>query len=259
MLESTFRVVADHPVTIPALAFAVWVGYRLVKAHRAKVLDAVVALAVVMVVPVFLLLFLAEFSGHPLFHDMTAALVRFESLLVDLGFRVIDAILAAWLQVVLLVLRGIWGVLQGVASSALPALERHEFLLTVFGFEFFAGAVLVYTLYRSSHGSDVDFWLTGGGVVLLVAGLLAGLVQLETGRSGESAMVAAFVAAMLGVALGVTTMLLLVRPNFGGQSVVADLRESEPWSGRADERFRESRVVTALSRLRRSVFRDRRN
>lgn len=251
MFESTFQIVADNPVTIPPFLFAVWVGYRVLQANRAKALDATAGVAVVMIVPVFLLLFLAEFIGHSFFQETAESFIRFESLLIDLGFQFLDAVFAAWLRVVLLVLGGLWSVIQELVSSVVPVMESHEFLLTVFGFEFFAGAVLIYTLYLSSRGSDVDFWLTGGGAVLLVSGLLAGLVQLNTEQASESVLVSGFVAAMLGVALGVTATISLVRPNFGGASMVSDLRESELWSGKSDEDLRESRVVRALARLNR--------
>lgn len=257
MLNSTIKIVADHPVTIPPLLVTVWVVYQLLKRNITKVLNIVTGIAVILIVPVFLLSFLAEFTEHPFFHELSALLIKVESWFIELLFRFIDAVLAAELQVVLLVLGGTWDILQRMISSAVPVMETTEIFLTMFGFEFFAGAILIYTLYISSHGSNLDFALKGIGVVLMISGLFATLIQLDTWQVSKSLVVWAFMAAMLGFTLGVTSMILLVRPNFGGKSMLPGFQESKFWSDEVDENLRKSWVMKTMSRLSQLVSRQR--
>lgn len=253
MLNSTSQIVADHPVTIPPLLFTVWFVYQLVERNRAKVLNAAAGVAVIMTVPIFVLSFLAKFTDHPFFYGLSELLIQLETSLIDLFFRFIDAVFAAELQVVLLILGGSWDSIQELVSSVVPVMEATEILLTLFGFEFFAGAILVYTLYLSSRGSNLDYSLKGVGTVLLVSGLFGTLIQLDTWQVSRSLLVSAFMAAMLGFSLGVAAIIFLVRPNFGGESVVSELQKSRIWRDEEDENRRESRVMTTISRLRRLV------
>ncbi|WP_435156684.1 hypothetical protein [Haladaptatus sp. DFWS20] len=257
MLNSTFQIVADHPATILPLLFTVWFVYRLVKRNRTKVFHTAARVAVIMVVPVFALSFLAEFTANPFFDELSELLIQLEMSLIDLLFQFIDAVFAAELRVVLLILGGLWDSIQELLSSVVPVMEASEILLTLFGFEFFAGAILIYSLYISSRGSNLDFSLKGIGIVLLVSGLFATLIQLDTWQVSRSLLVLAFIAAILGFTLGVATVILLVRPNFGGESVVSELQETTEWSGEGDEVHRGSQVMKTMSRLSQIVSRRR--
>lgn len=65
--------------------------------------------------------------------------------------------MAAWLHVFLLFLAGVFTVLEETATSAVPVLTDNEFLITVFVFEFVAGAALLYALYLTTQ-TETPWW-----------------------------------------------------------------------------------------------------
>ncbi|WP_331232877.1 hypothetical protein [Natronorarus salvus] len=111
---------------------------------------------------------------------------------------------------------------------------------------------MLYEATRSG-GSEWSSWLSAVGVILFVSGFTSTLFGSSVWGVGEEALVSGFVAGTVGLALGVTTMVLLVRPEFGGDSPVARLCETaarsvwgddrtgtEPGSGASRETERES-------------------
>ncbi|WP_345411325.1 hypothetical protein [Haladaptatus pallidirubidus] len=255
MLDSTTKIVADHPVTILPLLVTIWVTYRLLRRNRTKVISAVTGITVVMIVPAFLVSFLAEFTGAQIFFELSEFVIRLESSLADHLFRILDAVIAAELRVALLILDGSQNALQELVSPIAPMLETVGVLLTMFGFEFFAGVILIYTLYISSRGSKIDFWLKGIGVVLAVSGLFVTLIQLETLQTSKPLLTSAFIAGMLGFTLGTSSVILLVRPNFGGKSVFSELHESKLRNGEGEEDARGKWAMKTVSQLTQLVSR----
>lgn len=136
------------------------------------------------------------------------------------------------MQVFLLFLDGLIVVLQEVAGNAAPVVTNNEFLITVFTFEVVAGAVLITSLYRPVRGAAINAWLTAGGVILFVSGIVATLVM--TWQVSEAVLISGFVAAMLSFGLGVSSVILIVRPNFDGESVLAELQDAGIWSDEAE-------------------------
>ena len=224
MLDSTFQILADHPVALPAFLFGIWIASRFLQARRSQVTDLGKYITAIAMGPLFLVLFLAEFTDHRFWQNVADSVVQFESAAVTLVFSFVDAVFAAWLRVFLLVLSGLWAAVRETVSAAVPVLTAQEFLLTVFGFEFLAGVALVYALHQSSH-TAVNSWLTGIGVVMLISGVFTTLLSLDTWRVGESVLAAGLLAAMLGLASGVSSTIVIVGPDFSGQSVLPDLEE----------------------------------
>ncbi|SIR65504.1 hypothetical protein SAMN05421858_3155 [Haladaptatus litoreus] len=255
MLNSTRQIVAEHPVALLPLLFTAWVVYRLLRRNRTKVLFIVGGISTILVAPVFLFTFLAEFTGVSLFSKLSAFSIRVESLLIGFLFQFVDAVLAAELQLFVLLMSGLWDSLQGLATPVVPVIETVGLHLILFTFEFVAGVILIYTLYLSSHGSELDSWLKGIGVVLAITGMFATFIQFDTWQARESLLASAFTAAMLGLTLGISSVILLVRPNFGGESVFSELRESDSPQGASEEDTRENWTAKAMSRMDRLVSR----
>jgi hypothetical protein len=147
------------------------------------------------------------------------------------GFRFLDALMAAWLLTFLLALAGVFFVLEETAASGAPVLTANEFLITVFIFEFVAGALLLYALYLTTQSAEPwwNSWLTGTGVILGVSGWLALLVRSGVAQVGDAALLSGFIVATLGLASGMMTMILLVRPDFDGDSIAVHLQETDVW------------------------------
>ncbi len=255
MLHSIRQIVATHPVTVLPLLFTAWIVFRLVRRNRTKVLVSTVGFSAILVVPVFLFSFLAEFTGVSLFSELSAFIVRVESLLIDFLLQFVDAALATELQLFVLLVSGSWDRLRGLATPVVSVVELVGLHLAMFAVEFVAGVVLIYTLYLSSRGSKLDSWLKGVGVVLGITGLFATFIQLDTWQANESLLASAFTAAMLGFALGISSVLLLVRPNFEGESVFSEFREANSRQGAGEEDARKSWTAKAMSRVDRLVSR----
>lgn len=229
MFDSTFHLLSEHPVTLPAFVFALWVAYRLVRRSWSVVTALAKAAAVLALVPLFGVLFLAQFADHWVWQRLADAVVSAVSSAAVLFVEFVDALFAAWLELVLVVSGGLWSAAQGSAASAAPALSSAGFLLAVFAFQFFAGAAMIYLVYRASHEGTANGWLLGAGAVLFVSGLFAALIGGQTWDLGRSVLASGLVAATLGLTLGVVSTIVLVRPDFGGESMLPELRERIAW------------------------------
>lgn len=257
MFDSTTAVVAEHPVTLPPLALALWIGYRVLTRYRDRTRTVASVLAALGIVPLLVAHFLAELTGGPFWTGVADGVVAAEARLIDLAVAAIDAALAAWLRVSLLFLGGLWTAIRETLAGFGPALRGGGFLLTVFGFEFFAGVALIYGLYRSPGRSETDYWLRAVGGVALLTGLFATLVRLDSWRVGEATLTAGLIAAVLGFAAGVTATILVARPNFDREPPAdrpgtdsRGLSEGEPSRDGSGER---GVVGAAVTRLRRSA------
>lgn len=229
LLESTFRIIAERPVAAVPFLVAVWLTYRVLAPRRAALKRVGLYTAVVLGVPLFVALFVAEFWAHPLANRGAELLISAETEAFRLAFRLLDALVAAWLGVALLAIDAVATVLGETAADAVPAVSGLSFLAAVFVLEFAAGAVLIYALYRSTRpdGSWWRPWFTGVGVVLFCSGWLATLVRLDAWQVSQATLTSGFVVGMVGLSLGVTTMVLAVRPNFGGESLSEHLRGTD--------------------------------
>ncbi|WP_114575504.1 hypothetical protein [Saliphagus sp. LR7] len=229
LLESTFRILAQRPVAVIPFLVALWVTYRVFGSCRDALRRWAVRGALLLGVPLFVALFLAEFAANPLFDRGADLLIRAESAVLGLAVRLLDALLAAWLRVALLGIDATAAAFGETAADAVPALSGLAFPVAVFALEFAAGALLIYVLHRSTRpdGSWWRPWFTGVGAVLFCSGWLATLVRADAWRVGEATVAGGFVAGMVGLSLGVTTMILAVRPNFEGDSLGAHLRGTD--------------------------------
>lgn len=227
MLESTFAILSNRAVAIPALVFALVITYRYVETYREPVTFWSFLTGVTAIALVFVTQFLAEFVGHPFFQWLADAVIRAEA---AVGFALVDFIdsaYAAFLRTYLLVLDAVWLVVRETLASAVPTLASHEFLMTVFAFEFLGGVVLVQSLYGTLRHDDLNSWFKAVGLILTLTGMLATLVRLDGWNLGGPALANGFVAGMLGLALGVSSIILVVRPNFDGESVLSKFRNAE--------------------------------
>ena len=169
--------------------------------------------------------------------ERAAWFIALESTLLSTLSSLLDAFVAAWLRLALLGLDAVVALLDGTLSNVAPALSANEFLLTVFVFEFVAGAALVTVLAEAtrSEGSDWSSWLPAVGVILFVSWFTSTLFGSSVWGVGEGAVVSGVVAGIGGLALGVTTVILLVRPEFGGESPIARLDGTGAWRGLVGE------------------------
>ncbi|WP_255171407.1 hypothetical protein [Natrononativus amylolyticus] len=223
MFDSTFHLLSTHPVTIPAFAFALWVGYRGVR--RSWFVVAVLAklLAVLVLVPVFTSLFLAAFTDHWFWDRLADAVISAASSAVVLFIELVDALFAAWLELVLLVTDGVWSSARHSVDQSVPELSGAGFVLAVFGFQFIAGAALLLVARRAATEGNANGWLLSSGAVLFVSGLFAALIGFETWHLSQSVLAWGLVAATLGLTLGILSTIVLVRPDFGGESMLPEL------------------------------------
>lgn len=229
LLESTFRIVAQRPAAVVPLLVALWATYCVLAPRRGALRRWTVRAGLLLGIPLFSVLFLAEFAANPLFDRAADLVIHAESEVLRLATRLLDSLLAAWLRVALLGIDAVAAAFGETAADAVPALSGLAFPVAVFCLEFAAGALLIYVLYRSTRpdGSWWRPWFTGVGAVLFCSGWLATLVRADAWRVGEATVAGGFVAGMVGLALGVTTMILAVRPNFEGDSLGARLRATD--------------------------------
>ena len=228
MFESTFQILAERPVAIAPLLFVLWIALGALWRGRSHVVTIVKWGALGLGIPLFVVLFLAEFTDRLTWHERADALIAFQADALSLLFRFVDAVVAAFLRVFLLFLGGIVTVFEEIASDAVPTVTANEFIITLFLFEFFAGALLVYVLYEATRSSGTWYgsWSAGLGLILFVSGWFSLLLRTGAWEASEATLLSGFVAATAGLALGVTTMLLFVRPDFEGESVRVRLRET---------------------------------
>ncbi|WP_266080971.1 hypothetical protein [Haladaptatus caseinilyticus] len=249
MSNATLQIVVDHPVTLLPLLFTAWIVYKLVQRYRTKVLTGFAAATTIMLAPVLLFTFLAEFTENQLFRALSNHVLDIESAIIDALFRFLDVAIATELRVVVLIVDGTWNMLQGSVTSVIPMLEPVILLLMMFAIEFVAGAGLIYALYVSSYNSNLDFMLKGVGVVLLISGAFVTFIQLDIWQTSESLLVSAFIAAMLGFTFGVASVISFLRPNFGEKSVNSTRHESVVRPSDEDEDSLRTRVMGAVSRF----------
>lgn len=229
LLESTFGIVARRPVAVVPLLVALWVTYRVLAPRRGALRRWALRGTLLLGAPLFAVLFLAEFAANPLADRAADLLIHAESEVLRLATRFLDALVAAWLRVALLGIDAAAATFGETAADAVPALSGLAFPVAVFALEFAAGALLISVLYRSTRpdGSWWRPWFTGVGAVLFCSGWLATLVRADAWRVGEATVAGGFIAGMVGLALGVTTMILAVRPNFEGDSLGDHLRGTD--------------------------------
>lgn len=228
LFDSTFGIVAERPAAAVPFLVALWTAYRVLAPRRSGLRRWAVRGALVLGIPLFGALFLAEFSTHRLAGRAADLVIHAESELLELALALIDALFAAWLRLSLLAMDAAGTAVGETAAGAVPALSGLSFPVAVFLVEFAAGAVLIFVLHRSTRpdGSWWRPWFTGCGAVLFCSGWLATLVRADAWQVGEATVAGGFVAGMVGLALGVTTMILAVRPNFEGDSLGTHLRRT---------------------------------
>lgn len=249
MFESTFQLLADRPVTLPAFLVALWISYRFLRRFSRPIGRLAFSLTTFTLVPLFLALFAAEYTGHPRWQWAADGITA----LAEAGARrlvaFVDALFAAWLRTFLVVLESLGAGATEFGTSAGPALSTFEFLAVVFGFGVFAGAALIYTLHYASRRSDLNGWLIGTGVVFALTGLFASIVRLERWQVGESALVMGLVTTAVGLTVGVSVVITVARPDFGASSTSDRRRESgDSPLGRDDE---DGLLATTAARAKR--------
>lgn len=235
MFDSTGQLLASRPVAVPAFLAGLWLGYRVVRRYWTAVTAIVPFVAGVALLPLFGAYFLAVFFDHPFLYDVANGVRAAETWLVELGFHFLDALFFAFLTVFLVVLGGLWAVTRDLAATFVPVLTPHEFLVTVFGFEYLAGGTLIYALYYTAQDSAEQQWLSGIGVVLGVAGGFATIVRTDVWQLGRDTLLSGFVAGVTGLALGVATVVLVVQPNFD-RTPAFDARQVGTWRDAAAAR-----------------------
>lgn len=251
MFDATAQILTEHAVTIPAFLFGLWIVSRFLLARRSTVDTLVRYVGGAAALPLFLALFLAEFTDYWLWQRIARTLVDVESAALAFLAALVDAAFAAWLRLFLLAVGGVWSALRDAVAPVASTVTESSFLALLFGFEFFAGAVLIYALYYSSRGDGVNDWLKSAGVILLLSGVFSTLVRVETSTPSGSAFASGVLAATLGLTAGVSSSVLLLRPNFD-----PDREVSESRAGGTDESTAASRLrgafdgaVTRLTRM----------
>lgn len=236
MFDATFGVLAERPAAVAPFVVLLWAVWRVLWPRRRRVARAVSYGVVTLAAPLFAVLFAAEYTGTATWQERAEWLIALESTLLSALLGLLDAFVAAWLRLALLGLDAVVALLDGTLANVAPALSANEFLLTVFVFEFIAGVALVTVLYEAtrSGGSEWSSWLSAVGVILFVSGLTSTLFGSSVWGVDEGAVVSGFVAGIVGLALGVTTMILLARPEFGGEAPLARLGWNVPWWRRSE-------------------------
>lgn len=235
MFDSTGQLLAARPVAVPAFLAGLWLGYHIVRRYWPAITAVAPFVAGIALLPLFGSFFLAVFFDHPFLYSVADGIRAAETWLVELGFRLLDALFFAFLKVFLVVLDGLWGVTRDLAATFVPVLTPHEFLVTVFGFEYLAGGTLIYALYYTAQDSAEQQWLSGIGIVLGVAGGFATIVKTDVWQLGRDTLLSGFVAGVMGLALGVVTVVLVVQPNFD-RGPMFDTRQAGTWRDSAAAR-----------------------
>lgn len=235
MFDSTAQLLAARPVAVPAFLASLWLGYRAMRRYWTFISAIALYVAGVALLPLFGAFFLAVFFDRPVLYTVADGIRAAEAWLVELGIRFLDALFFALLKVFIIVLTGLWAVTRDLAATFVPVLTPHEFLVTVFGFEYLAGGTLIYALYYTAQDSAEQHWLSGVGIVLGVAGGFATIIKTGVWQLSRDTLLSGFIAGVLGLALGVATIILVVQPNFG-RAPMFDALQGGAWRDSTAER-----------------------
>lgn len=215
MFETTTELVLETPIAVVALLPALYVTATVVWRVRKPLATVFVSLAIIGLLPVFLLFVIGEFTGSSGWLSLGTTVFEIEAAALSGIAGLYDGVLAAWLRLCLLVIDGLLAVhllpsqLQPADGSVVPV------WLWAFVLHFAGGVMLVYGLYRGRSESVTDTLLRGGGGVFLVSGLFVGLLQGGAVSSDASATVVLLMA-VVGLEIGVAAVLLGVKPDFSG-------------------------------------------
>jgi hypothetical protein len=126
--------------------------------------------------------------------------------------------LAAWLRVFALVVHSLLSISLFQPETWTTVLHTVlQSLILVFVLHFAAGVVLVYGLYRGMKMTTTETLMRVGGAMLLVAALSVVLLQHRVVEFGSLG-VGVLLVAMVGLEMGVGAVLLVVEPDFSGES-----------------------------------------
>ncbi len=247
VFDATSQILAAHPITILGAVVALYGASKVGRALRAPLWKLLKWGGGAGVVLLFVVFFMATFSGNGWWSGVADGVVGFESGAVTLLVHLLDSLLAAWLRVFFLLFSGVAWLVGGVVRSMLPVLSTLEFQLLVFGFELLAGSFLVYSLYVGRRADRTQGIVGSLGSVMLITGLLAALLVVETAHPSTAT-------ARTGIPLS-QWGLALVEATFGlslgvySTIVVGDLFDpSTPVRTEVRERI-EPRVLDLRSRL----------
>lgn len=202
-------------LVVVALAAAL-VAVRLLRRHA----TAVVTLALVAVVAAVGVAYALGARGTNLVVDALAAAL---SVLIEASLslaRVVDLVLAAGFELLVAVADRVFSSggpalpdpSVGLPEGALPTVGFLGFAAAVLVLFLLAGLVLVWFGYGSTT-SPLGAWAGAVGVVLGMAGALWTLLQANAFGLTTVQLLAAVVAAPVGLALGVLSALFLLKPN----------------------------------------------
>lgn len=215
MFETTTELVLETPIAVVALLPALYVTATVLWRVRKPLATVLVSLAIIGLLPVFLLFVIGELTGSSMWLSLGTTLFEVEAAVLGGIAQLYDGVLAAWLRLCLLVINGLLSVhvlpsqLRPTGGSVLPV------WLWAFVLHFVGGVMLVYGLYRGRSESVSDTLLRGGGGVLLASGLFVALLQGGTVASDASVTVVLLMA-VIGLEIGVAAVLLGVKPDFSG-------------------------------------------
>lgn len=229
MLTSTFQILGESPAAFPGLLISALLIAAIVKRFQTILMGLARKAVIVALVPLFGVVFLAEFTDDRFWERMATHLVELEAALLHLLIDFVDAVFAAGLKLYLKVVSGN-AVLTESLDAAVPDLTGGEFLLSVFVFNAFAGAALVAGLYSATRKKGVNSVLQAFGVVMLISGLFSTVLWLDIWTVSEQVLVYGLVVTTLGLGAGISVMLLGVKPDFSGGAALSRLQDADLWT-----------------------------
>ena len=237
MFTSTFQILGDYPAAIPGLLIGALLIAAIVKRFQAILINLAQKAVLTALVPLFIVVSLAEFTDDQFWNRLATRLVELEAALLQLLIGVMDSVFAAGLRLYLTVVDGNGAGLTGPLDTTVPALTGGGFVISVFVFNVFAGTVLVAGLYSATRKESTNSLLQAFGVVMLIAGLFSTVLWLDIWTLSRQVLVYGLVATTLGLGVGVTVMVLGMKPDFSGGITLSKLQDADLWHQEAAEQM----------------------
>lgn len=249
MFESTIAILSETPLAVIALLpVLLWTAKFLWK--HWKLLGYLAGFfAVLGLFPVFVLFVAGEFMNADLLRSFGSGLFEIE-LSIAIGLvRLYDAVLAAWLRLVVIVAESLLstGMFRPetwtqLLETLIPGVTGVSLGLTILALHFTGGVLLVYGLYRGQRLTLMNILMHIGGGALLLAGIFVGLIS-QVGV-GDPALFVLLVS-VIGFQAGVTAVLITLKPDFsemeGSEGIESLSRFLQELRGTATDRLNRLR------------------
>lgn len=218
MFESTIAILSETPFALIALLPVVLLTAKFLWKHWKPLGYLAGFFAIIGLLPVFVLFVAGEFTNSDLLRSFGSGLFDIE-LSIAVGLvRLYDAVVAAWLRLVVIVAESLLstGILQpetwtNLLETFIPSVAGLGLGLTILALHFTGGVLLVYGIYRGQRLTPMNILMHIGGGALLLAGIFVGLMgQVGVGDPAFSVLLVS----VIGVQAGVTTVLIALKPDF---------------------------------------------